>query len=453
MRVHDSVLDIVGETPLVRLGRVVDDLEPTVVGKLENMNPGGSVKDRIGQAMIEAAEEAGDLPPGGTVVEGTSGNTGVGLAMAAAIKGYDTIFTIPDKMAAEKVRMLKAFGAEVVVTPTAVPPDDPESYYSQAERIAEETPDAVYPNQYEDPSNPEAHYATTGPEIWEATDGQVTHFVCGVGTGGTISGAGKYLKEQDESIRVVGVDPEGSILKDHHEGREGEPHTYKVEGIGEDIIPETVWFEHIDEFVRVGDKESFLWARRLAREEGMFLGGSSGSALVGARRYIEDHDLGGDDLVVVLFPDDGDRYLYTFYSDEWMRENRFLEADVTVRDLLVSKPDPDRLVVADPRTTVREAIEKMSGEGISQLPVIDDGVCVGSVNERDLMDAAVRDPDVLEVELDKVMEGSLPILDADLDVDHAIAQLKQHPAVLIKEDGDVVGIATKYDLVEYLAGA
>ncbi|MFQ6090510.1 MAG: PLP-dependent cysteine synthase family protein [Candidatus Bipolaricaulia bacterium] len=322
-RVYTSVLEAVGWTPLIRLGRITAGIEAEIWAKVESFNPGGSVKDRIGIAMVEEAERQGRLGPGGTIVEPTSGNTGVGLALVAALKGYRMIFTIPDKMSEEKINLLRAYGAEVIVCPTAVPPDDPESYYSVARRIAGETPGAFMPNQYTNPKNPEAHYRTTGPEIWEQIRGELDYFVAGMGTGGTISGVGRYLKEQDPSIKVIGVDPEGSVLKHYFEtGQMGEAHTYDVEGIGEDIIPETTHFQYIDGIRRVGDRDSFLTARRLAREEGLLVGGSSGSAVHVALEI--GREAGRGKRIVVLLPDTGERYLKKLYSDEWLKEHGYL---------------------------------------------------------------------------------------------------------------------------------
>ncbi len=319
LRVYSNVLEAVGWTPLIRLNRISAGIAAEIWTKVEFFNPGGSVKDRIGIAMIEEAERQGRLKPGGTIVEPTSGNTGVGLALVAALKGYRTIFTIPDKMSEEKVNLLRAYGAEVIVCPTAVAPDDPASYYSVAKRIAQETPGAFMPNQYTNPKNPEAHYLTTGPEIWEQTQGQLDYFVAGLGTGGTISGIGRFLKEKDPSIRVVGVDPEGSILKHYFEtGELTEPHTYAVEGIGEDIIPETAHFQYIDEIRKVGDRDSFITARRLAREEGLLVGGSAGAA-VHVALEIGREEAGRGKRIVVLLPDTGRHYLGKFHSDEWMK--------------------------------------------------------------------------------------------------------------------------------------
>src|SRR5215813_915850 len=326
-KIHHTILDTMGNTPLVRLHKVVRGVQAQIIGKVEYFNPGGSVKDRIGITIIEDAERQGKLKPGGTVVEATSGNTGVGLAIAAAIKGYKCVFVLPDKQSIEKIKQLRAFGARVVVTPTNVDPEDPRSYYSVARQIATETPNAILANQYHNPANPETHYRTTGPEIWEQTGGQIDVFVAGMGTGGTITGVGRYLKEQNPHIKIVGVDPIGSIIYDYFKtGQMTEAHSYKIEGIGEDFIPSIYDFSVIDDMVQVTDKESFLMARRMVREEGIFCGGSSGSAVVGALKYIVENALGPDKFVVVLLPDSGYRNLGKVFDDEWMRENRFLDS-------------------------------------------------------------------------------------------------------------------------------
>jgi cystathionine beta-synthase len=451
--IKDSILDVVGNTPLIRLRKLAKGVPAEVLVKVESMNPGGSVKDRIGLRMIRDAEREGKLRPGGTIVECTSGNTGMGLAIAAAVLGYRAVFTIPDKMSAEKINLLKAMGAEVVVTPTAVPPDSPESYYKVAERIVRETPGAVHANQYHNPANPAAHYETTGPEIWRQTGGRVTHFVATLGTGGTISGTGKYLKEQNPSVRVIGVDPEGSILKDYHETKrivEAKP--YKVEGIGEDMIPSTLHFQYIDEIVRVGDKESFLMARALAREEGILSGGSCGAALAGALKALQHAKPG--DLAVVLLPDTGERYLSKFYNDEWMRDSGFLEPlSAPIREVLAHKPaGMPALVTVEAERLVKDAIALIREHDISVIPVLRGGVVVGTATENSLMRLVFENPEILNRPVAEVMEGPLPRLTPKDSVESAVRLFsKKTPAVLVVAGENPVGILTSFDLIGFVS--
>jgi cystathionine beta-synthase len=383
---YQNVLETIGNTPLVRLNRVAASVRCTVLAKLEFMNPGGSIKDRIGLNMIVAAEQEGRLKPGGTIVEATSGNTGVGLAIAAAIRGYKCVFVMPDKMSQEKVRLLRAFGARVVVTPTAVEPADPRSYYSVSKRIVAETPNSILANQYHNPMNPESHYRTTGPEIWQQTGGLIKAFVTGMGTGGTISGTGRYLKEKNPGVKIIGVDPIGSLLYDTWRmGRvPAEPFlkTYKTEGIGEDFLPGATDMSVVDEIVQVSDKESMLMTRRLVREEGIFCGGSSGSAVAGLLKSPIVQAFGPDDLVVVILPDSGSRYLSKVFDDEWMREYGFLESawgEARVADLLAIK-HARSLITASPSDRVREVINLMKTHDISQMPVLTDGKLVGMIS-------------------------------------------------------------------------
>lgn len=450
----DSVLETIGWTPLVRLNRVTDGARTPVYAKAEFFNPGGSVKDRIGPAIIEAAEREGRLGPGGVVVEGTSGNTGIGLAIAAAVKGYRCIFTIPDKMSQEKVRLLKAFGAEVIVTPTAVPPDHPDNYVMVAKRIAEETPGAILANQFYNQANPEAHYRTTGPELWEQTDGRITHLVASAGTGGTISGTGKYLKEKNPSVRVIGGDPDGSIFAEYHRtGRMTEGHPYKVEGIGNDKIPATLWFDFIDEIRTISDRDAFRMARRITREEGLFVGGSAGLIVHLAVRIAHEVD-DPDALVVCVLPDTGERYLSKVYNDEWMRENQLLDGErvVAAGDLLRHKDgSAPALISIQPSTPIRQALSTMNVHNISQLPVLRDGDCVGSILEATILARVIEDPALMDRPAEMLMEAPFPVVDGYTDAG-SLARLltRQNPAVLVRQGGRLVGILTRHDMVRYL---
>jgi len=450
-----SVLEAIGGTPLIRLGRVTRGLKTPVLVKAEQMNPGGSVKDRIGLAIIEAAEKSGALRPGGVIVEGTSGNTGVGLAIAAAIKGYRCIFTIPDKMSTEKIRLLRAFGAEVVVVPTAVPPDHPEYYVQKAKAIVAATPGAVLADQHFNPVNPEAHYRTTGPEIWEQTGGKVTHFVCSPGTGGTVSGVGRYLKERNPKVRVIAPDPVGSIFAEYARAHtKGEGFPYKVEGVGGDKIPTSLHFDVVDEFVTVGDREAFRMARRLTREEGLFVGGSSGMnvhvALDAARR-LDDPDA----MVVTVLCDTGERYLSKLYDDAWMRENQMLDAEPITVEFLMSQRPPQipPLVSVAPSASVRQALNLMSTYGISQVPVIADDDGVGSVTEGPVIARALEDAQLLERAVEEVMQPPFPVVDAALPAQRLTTLLsRETQAALVRKEGRLVGIVTRYDVLRQVAG-
>ncbi|MBI3194788.1 MAG: cystathionine beta-synthase, partial [Ignavibacteriae bacterium] len=405
---QENILGTIGNTPLVKLNKITRGFKGHYFAKVEFFNPGGSVKDRIGLDIIEDAEREGRLRPGGTIVESTSGNTGVGLAVAAAIKGYKCVFTLPDKMSSEKIRLLKAYGAEVIVTPTAVPHDSPESYTEVAKRIVRETPNSILGNQYFNPKNPEAHYKTTGPEIWQQTSGQIDYFVGGLGTGGTVTGVGKFLKEKNPNVKVIGTDPRGSILRDvfydKNKSQRGDGKPYKVEGIGQDWVPGVIDFDVIDEIVEVTDKEAFTMARRLTREEGMFVGGSAGTALAGALKYADR--MQDNEVMVILLPDTGERYLSKLYNDDWMRENGFLMPDrITVRFVLQSKPrNVQQLVAVDPNTTVRNALDLFKQHDVAQLPVIEKGRAIGTVIDNDLMSAVLDNSATLDKLVKDMME-------------------------------------------------
>ncbi|HTK76859.1 MAG TPA: cystathionine beta-synthase [Gemmataceae bacterium] len=441
---HETILQSIGRTPLVRLRQVGQGLAIPVYVKVEAMNPGGSVKDRVAVAMIAEAERRGHLRPGGTIIEATAGNTGVGLAMVAAVKSYRCIFVLPDKMSAEKISLLKAYGAEVVITPTSVAPDSPESYNGVADRLAREIPGAWRPNQFTNMANPEVHYRMTGPEIWQQTEGRVTVFVAGVGTGGSVTGVGRYLKEQNPDVRIIGADPEGSVLS----GGSGKP--WKVEGIGEDYVPKTFNSQVVDDWVRVSDAESFHVAREMARREGLLLGGSSGTNVAAALKY--SRRLSGDQLVVALGCDTGRNYLSKFYDDQWLTENHLTKTDepaFSIADLLKTRGRRE-LVTTTPESSVASTIELVQARGISQVPVLADGKPVGSVQEvtlaRVLHDG--RDPD--KVSVGEVMARPLPTLDMNTHLDEAYRMLMAgHSGVLATADGKVVDIVTRIDLVQY----
>jgi cystathionine beta-synthase len=450
MQVHENVLGLIGRTPLVRLGRLARGVKPKIFAKMENLNPGYSVKDRIGVAMIEAAEHEGILKPGGTVIEATSGNTGIGLALAAAVKGYKCIFVMTDKASVEKSRYLKALGADVVITPVSAKPGTPDHYVSTARRIAAETPNSFYPDQYSNPANPEAHYRTTGPELWEQTEGKITHFVAGLGTGGTISGTGRFLKEQNPSIRIVGADPYGSIFKTYKEtGKIVEATPYLVEGIGQEIVPPNVHIKYVDEVMNVTDRDSFEMSRLLGRSEGIFCGGSTGTNLAAALRVAATLD--EDAVVVFIVCDTGEHYLTKHHSDEWLKEKRLLEPQRITAGLIsgTKKPQaPKGLVTVRSTDIVADALEKMDNLGLTQIPVLDEGQAVGSLRENRVLAKVVRNRDMLNSPVSEVMENSFPIVDVDASSSEVTKKLQSSPAVLVEEYGRITGIITRHDVLD-----
>jgi cystathionine beta-synthase len=449
-----SILDTVGHTPLVRLRGLARDCPAPVLAKLEFFNPGGSVKDRIGLAMVEAAEKDGTLKPGGTIVECTSGNTGLGLAMVAAVRGYRAVFCMPDKVSSEKVNLLKAFGAEVLLSPTAVAPESPESYYSVAKRITTERAGAVLMNQYHNPANPLAHYRTTGPELWEQTRGRLTHFVAGMGTGGTISGTGRYLKEKNPKVQVIGADPVGSILKAYHDTHQmTEAHPYKIEGVGEDFIPTATDFSVIDRVISCDDRNGLNTARRLAREDAIFVGGSAGMAawvaLEVARTLTPEH------LVVVLLPDTGERYLSKVHNDEWMRDNHLLDPAVTrVADVVAGKGRILRgLLKVSADEPLRRALALVQQHDVTQIPVFEGDKVVGTVVDNEILKRVLADSASLDQPVRALMAEPLPIVDSDEPVDHVTQLLaSRNPAVLVRENGAITGILTRFDMLQFIAG-
>jgi len=459
-REYPTVLDLVGATPIVRLDKVGADVAPAILAKLEYLNPGGSVKDRIGLALIEAAERDGRLSAGGTIVEPTSGNTGVGLAIAAALKGYRCIFVMPDKMSQEKISMLRAYGAEVVICPTAVPPDSPESYYSVSDRLAEEIPGGFKPDQYSNMANPQVHYERTGPEIWEQTGGEIDAIVISVGTGGTISGAGRYLKERRPELLVVGADPEGSVYTAE---ADGDVHPYLVEGIGKDTWPKTMDRSVVDDWIRVSDRDSFLTARRLAREEGLLVGGSGGTTVWAALELAER--FGPDARILTMIPDSGRSYLSKFYDDNWMLEHGFAErraplptVDQVLRAKRREEPDVPVLITIGAHQKVGEAIDVMQRYSISQLPVVRDGELesladvIGSLQDRDLLDRVFKNPDALHEDVSAAMQPPLAAIDAGQSLDEVFAALTGRTnALVVARDGSPIGVLTRSDLLEFLA--
>src|SRR5271155_3390961 len=452
----NNILEAIGRTPLVRLNRINHGLKPQIYVKADYTNPGGSVKDRIGITMIDDAEKKGLLKRGGTIIEGTSGNTGMGLALVAAVRGYKCVFTTTDKQSKEKVDLLKALGAEVIVCPTAVEPEDPRSYYSVAKKLAREIPNSYYPNQYDNPQNPLAHYLTTGPEIWEDSEGKITHFVCGMGTGGTISGAGKYLKKKNPAVKIIGVDPIGSLYYEFHKtGKIGKAATYVVEGIGEDFFPTTMNMQILDDVFQVTDEECFVMARRLAKQDGIFTGGSGGACLSGALRLAKD--LKATDYVVVLLPDTGMRYLSKVYNDEWMRERGYFETGVpiTAAEVVAAKKKSGKvrqLVIARPDQTVFHALKTMQDQDISQIPVFEENLPIGTIYEDQILNLALQGKDLRKLVVREVMSTPMPKIPKTAPVERITYLLShENPAVFVEMDDAKFEILTKYDLMSTVA--
>ncbi|MBC9796645.1 pyridoxal-phosphate dependent enzyme [Sinomicrobium weinanense] len=447
MNYADNILGTIGSTPLVKLNKITREVDALVLAKVETFNPGNSIKDRMAVKMVEDAEAGGLLKPGGTIIEGTSGNTGMGLALVAIVKGYKLICVINDKQSKEKIDILRAVGAEVIVCPTSVEPDDPRSYYSVAKRLSEETPDSWYVNQYDNPSNSLAHYEQTGPELWRQTDGKITHFVVGVGTGGTISGVGKYLKEQNPDIKIWGIDTYGSVFKKYHETGvfdENEIYPYITEGIGEDLLPENVDFSIIDGFTKVTDKDAAVYTRKLAKEEGIFVGGSAGAAIKGVLQLKEHFK--PDDVVVVLFHDSGSRYIGKMFNDDWMRERGFLDEEVTKAEDLVR--NDQELITVQTEELVYHAIERMRKYNISQIPVKDASGFVGVIDETSLFRAYVENKDVANKPVKEIMRPPLPVIDRTTPVDKVSKLInKDNSAILINFGNDNYHIITKHDII------
>lgn len=454
--IYNNILETIGNSPLIKINTVSTNVKPTILGKVEYFNPGNSIKDRIAVKMVEDAEKAGLLKPGGTIIEGTSGNTGMGLALVAAIKGYRCIFTMPDKQSKEKMDILRAVGAEVVVTPTAVAPDDPRSYYSVAKRLASEIPNSYYPNQYDNLSNTQAHIESTGPEIWEQTNGTVTHVVAGMGTCGTISGIAKFLKTKNPAIKIIGIDTYGSVFKKLHETGifdENEIHSYLTEGIGEDIIPANTDMSVIDKIIKVTDKDAALMARKLARLEGLFVGWSCGSAMHGALEYARD--LGKDAVVVVILPDHGTRYLGKIYNDTWMSDHGFLEEGnmLTAREILSRKEGRSEFITLSPTHTLKDAIDLIRKNYITQIPVVDNGKVIGSITERRVLNTILDDPGLKDEPVTIAMNDPFPFVLPTTRIDVLSKMInKENPAVLVQSENGQLDIITEFDLISVLAG-
>ncbi|HLT07317.1 MAG TPA: cystathionine beta-synthase [Cyclobacteriaceae bacterium] len=449
--IYNSIIETIGNTPLVRLNKVNKGIPGEILVKVEYFNPGNSMKDRMAIKMVEDAEKAGLLQPGGTIIEGTSGNTGMGLALAAIAKGYRCIFTMADKQSKEKIDILKAVGAEVVVCPTNVTPDDPRSYYSVAKKLNEEIPNSFYPNQYDNLSNWKAHYESTGPEIWRDTEGNITHYAAGVGTGGTISGTSKYLKEQNPNLIAVGIDTYGSVFKKYKETGifdENEIYPYLTEGIGEDILPKNVDFSVIDHFIKVTDKDAAIMTRRLSREEGLFVGWSAGSAVHGALEYAREHLKEGD-CMVILLPDHGSRYVGKVYNDEWMKNHGFLEdkSYATAKDIISARDGNYQLVTVAKSDRVKDAIALMNQKSVSQIPVLEDGHVVGSITDSKLLSKIITDPALKDASVAEVMEDSMKFVALGSTLDVLSSMVDKEKAVLVRDELERIHIITKHDIL------
>ncbi|TAH04696.1 MAG: pyridoxal-phosphate dependent enzyme [Sphingobacteriales bacterium] len=450
----NNILETIGNTPLVKLNKITKDVKGTILAKIETTNPGNSIKDRMALMMIEQAELSGKLKPGGTIIEGTSGNTGMGLAIAAVIKGYKCIFTTTDKQSKEKVDALKAFGADVIVCPTDVEPDDPRSYYSVSSRLEREVPNSWKPNQYDNLSNTQAHYEQTGPEIWAQTEGKITHLVVGVGTGGTISGTGKYLKEQNPNIKIWGIDTYGSVFKKYKETGifdEKEIYPYITEGIGEDFLPKNVDFEVIDLFEKVTDKDAALMTRDIARKEGIFAGNSAGAAVAGLLQL--KHHLNENDVVVIIFHDHGTRYLGKMYNDDWLRERGFLEDEKLTAKSILAKREPQEMVTIDNSKTVLEAINTMKSLNISQIPVMQQGMVIGKLTEGDILTALLEKPSIRSAKISSIQTSSFPFVDLNTSIDRISGLInKENSAVLVEDANGKIEIITQYDIINAISG-
>lgn len=450
---YNNILETIGNTPLVRLNKITRDIEATVLAKIETTNPGNSIKDRMAIKMIEDAEKSGKLKPGGTIIEGTSGNTGMGLAIAAVIKGYKCIFTTTDKQSKEKVDALKAFGAEVIVCPTDVEPEDPRSYYSVSTRLEREVPNSWKPNQYDNLSNSQAHYEQTGPEIWKQTEGKITHLVVGVGTGGTISGTGKYLREQNPNIKIWGIDTYGSVFKKYKETGvfdEKEIYPYITEGIGEDFLPKNVDFDLIDLFEKVTDKDAALTTREIARKEGIFVGNSAGAAIAGLLQLKDQ--LKKDDVVVVIFHDHGSRYMGKMFNDDWLRERGFLKDEKLTAKSILAKREPQEMIAIDSEKTILEAINTMKALYISQVPVLQQGMVVGKITESDILTALLENPSIKSATVSSITSASFPFVDLNTSIDRISGMInKENSAVLVEDAEGKIEIITQYDIINAIS--